>query len=51
MPSQEGISIFDKHKLFFMFVIWFRGREARQRSAKPPTAVRIRSEPPVSIYI
>lgn len=28
---------------------WFRGRVARQWSAKPSTAVRIRSEPPKSL--
>src|ERR1700679_2291960 len=27
-------------------MVWFRGRVARQRSAKPFTAVRIRSKPP-----
>ncbi len=29
----------------FAFAKWFRGRVARQRSAKPRTAVRLRSKP------
>jgi hypothetical protein len=28
-----------------VLMVWFRGRVARQRSAKPFTAVRIRSKP------
>ncbi len=32
------------------FLIWHRGRVARQRSAKPSTAVRIRSVP-LSFYV
>ena len=35
-----------KKYLYICSLIWFRGREARQRSAKPRTAVRIRSKPP-----
>ena len=38
----------DLSPVFFIRIKWFRGRVARQRSAKPSTAVRIRSKPLVN---